>query len=478
MDFLTNINLNKNELQNARIQNLSIPPSNPKAGLIYFDTNDNLLKQYDGTAWVPVGKDTYIGSAAFTDDTSNNSSSPVKLTLTRQDKDGTSQGTVTGNIPKVSSSSAGVAPKGAAVSTQSQTTKFLREDGTWSAPSYTPDNYSSYVKKDGTTAMTGALNMDSHKVTNVTDPTNAQDAATKNYVDTAITNLPEPMIFKGSLGTGGTITALPTASSANEGFTYKVITAGTYASQEAKVGDTFISDGSQWVLIPSGDEPSGTVTSVTIQATSPISIDSSSAITTSGTRTISHADSGVTAGTYPKVTVNATGHVTGGSPLAALDIPDLSATYKTVQTAKTDPAASGNALAFIDTISQDTDGVITATKKNVQADSTPTANSSNLVTSGGVYAAIQDVTGGSVHKKTVTSPALTASGGAWTWTISGSDAMGTSDITLSVYEVSSGAQVIPDITINQSTGAITIIINDTESAGSLSAGTYKAVIVG
>ena len=51
------------------------------------------------------------------------------------------------------------------------------------------------------------------------------------------------MIFKGSLGTGGTITSLPTASNSNTGFTYKVITAGTYASQVAKVGDTFISDG-------------------------------------------------------------------------------------------------------------------------------------------------------------------------------------------------------------------------------------------
>lgn len=87
--------------------------------------------------------------------------------------------------------------------------------------------------------------------------------ATTTYVDNAITALPEPMIFKGSLGTGGTITSLPAASSSNEGFTYKVITAGTYASQEAKIGDTFISDGSSWVLIPSGDEPSGTVTSIT-----------------------------------------------------------------------------------------------------------------------------------------------------------------------------------------------------------------------
>lgn len=154
---------------------------------------------------------------------------------------------------------------------------------------------------NGVTATTQSINDNSTKV------------ATTAYVDRAIDNLPEPMVFKGSLGTGGTITSLPTASSSNEGYTYKVITAGTYASQSAKIGDTFISDGSSWVLIPSGDEPSGTVTSITIKATSPISIDSSSAITSSGTRTLSHANSGVTAGTYKSVTVNATGHVTGGS---------------------------------------------------------------------------------------------------------------------------------------------------------------------
>ncbi len=39
-------------------------------------------------------------------------------------------------IPMVSSSTAGLVPKGAAVETQSTTTKFLREDGSWAAPSY------------------------------------------------------------------------------------------------------------------------------------------------------------------------------------------------------------------------------------------------------------------------------------------------------------------------------------------------------
>lgn len=160
--------------------------------------------------------------------------------------------------------------------------------------------------------LTGAI-PNGVTATTQTQSDNSTKIATTAYVDTAIGNLPEPMVFKGSLGTGGTITALPTAEASNEGHTYKVIKDGTYAGQAAKIGDTFISTGSRWELIPSGDEPSGTVTSITLNATSPIAIDNSAAITTSGIRTISHASSGVSAGTYKSVTVNSTGHVTGGT---------------------------------------------------------------------------------------------------------------------------------------------------------------------
>ena len=45
-----------------------------------------------------------------------------------------------------------------------------------------------YVKKSGDT-MTGALNMQNHKVTNVAAPTETADAANKGYVDTAISGL-------------------------------------------------------------------------------------------------------------------------------------------------------------------------------------------------------------------------------------------------------------------------------------------------
>lgn len=55
MVFLTNINLNKNEIQNAVIQPLATAPSSPKLGQIYFDSGDKHLKQWNGTSWASVG---------------------------------------------------------------------------------------------------------------------------------------------------------------------------------------------------------------------------------------------------------------------------------------------------------------------------------------------------------------------------------------------------------------------------------------
>ena len=74
-------------------------------------------------------------------------------------------------------------------------------------------------------------------VTLKADPTTNLGAATKQYVDTQITSkiaASDAMVFKGTLGSNGTITAIPTTGVV-KGDTYKVITAGTYAGSACKI---------------------------------------------------------------------------------------------------------------------------------------------------------------------------------------------------------------------------------------------------
>lgn len=77
-----------------------------------------------------------------------------------------------------------------------------------------------------------------------------------------------------------------------------------------------------------------------------------------------------------------------------------------------------------------------------------------------------------ISKETYTNPSLTPSNGVCTWTIA--HGLSSTDFTIRVYEVSTGSNVIVDITSTSSSNVV-IQFNETST---VAAGTYKAVLIG
>ena len=57
IEFYSSIDLNKNELQNAVVQNASSAPGSPVEGQIYYNSNDNQLKVHNGSSFVNISGD-------------------------------------------------------------------------------------------------------------------------------------------------------------------------------------------------------------------------------------------------------------------------------------------------------------------------------------------------------------------------------------------------------------------------------------
>ena len=72
-----------------------------------------------------------------------------------------------------------------------------------------------------------------------TAPTHKNHLTNKAYVDGLVGALDGALVYKGTLGSGGTVTALPTTHGI--GWTYRVISAGTYAGAVCEIGDLITS---------------------------------------------------------------------------------------------------------------------------------------------------------------------------------------------------------------------------------------------
>lgn len=195
---LSQLNMNGLEILNARIQNLSANPGTPGEGQYYWNTSTKKLRIYNGSSWDELGTGSgTVTSVAQTVPTGFAiGGSPVTssgtLAITAS---GTSGGilyyasTTTFGVSGLLTANgvmigggAGAAPSTIAVGTNNQ----VLRGSTGAAPTFgslVQADLPSSVPVSYWAAATANIAMGTFKITGLGDPTAAQDAATKAYVD-------------------------------------------------------------------------------------------------------------------------------------------------------------------------------------------------------------------------------------------------------------------------------------------------------
>ena len=218
----------------------------------------------------------------------------------------------------------------------------------------------------------GNIVMDSHKITSLLDPTAAQDAATKNYVDTTFAGS-GALIYQGGYDA---TTAAPSAG-VKQGWTYAVTVAGTgspagFWSPTLEVGDLIIAnqdtpvDAGDWTEINKNiDVATGTVLGiVNVPAAGGLSISS-------GAVSLPNVGTAATVGGVAKslvLTTDTKGRVSsataGDIQIAASQVTNFCAEVESCQTAREKVGTIGSASSWTITHNFGTRNVVVTVYQN------------------------------------------------------------------------------------------------------------------
>lgn len=169
IQFLAPVDLNKNEIQNGVVQNLASAPSSPVEGQIYYDTTGGDKKPYffNGTIWVAM-----TGSGSVATDAIFDAKGDLAV------------GTAADTAQKLTVGADGTFLKAASGQTTGMQWASIAASDVSGFDTQVRTN-----RLDQMAAPTASVSLNSQKITSLLDPTTAQDAATKAYVDTFVNGL-------------------------------------------------------------------------------------------------------------------------------------------------------------------------------------------------------------------------------------------------------------------------------------------------
>ncbi len=228
--FNAALDMAKNEIRRARMHNLPSAPPDPVPGQEYFDTTTNVLYYWNGTVWVEEDGRTAVPEGPAGGDLTGNYPNPtigagVVNTIKLADsavtgpkvdssiKDagvgvpslrtlgtGANQAAA-GNDPRLtdkrtplpgSVTDAEVAPNAAIKLSKLETDPLARANHTGTQPAATISDFDQQVRTSRLDQMaypTNTVSLNGQRLAQVADPVNAQDAATKAYVDASVQGL-------------------------------------------------------------------------------------------------------------------------------------------------------------------------------------------------------------------------------------------------------------------------------------------------